>query len=115
VVAKDERERNLRAILNFGHTFGHAIEAATGYETYLHGEAVGLGMLMAADLSHRLGLIDAPTARARVRDIWSRAGLPTEAPRIGRRRAFELMQMDKKVLAGSGAPGAARESSATPS
>src|ERR1700674_2875331 len=58
VVAKDERERNLRAILNFGHTFAHAIEAATAYKTYLHGEAVGLGMLIAANLSHRLGLID---------------------------------------------------------
>ena len=56
VVARDEREHDLRAILNFGHTFGHAIEAATGYEKYLHGEAVGLGMLIAADLSHRLAM-----------------------------------------------------------
>ena len=58
VVAHDEREQGLRAILNFGHTFGHAIEAATAYQMYLHGEAVGLGMLMASDLSHRLGLLD---------------------------------------------------------
>ena len=65
VVGHDEREQSLRAILNFGHTFGHAIEAATAYETYLHGEAVALGMLMAADLSCRLGLIDAPV-KARV-------------------------------------------------
>ena len=100
VVAKDEREQNLRAILNFGHTFGHAIEAATGYETYLHGEAVGLGMLIAADLSHRLGMIDG-AIRDRVRDILVKAGLPTEAPRIGAGRALELMQMDKKVLAGT--------------
>jgi 3-dehydroquinate synthase len=100
VVAKDEREYNLRAILNFGHTFGHAIEAATAYETYLHGEAVGLGMLIAADLSHRLGLIDAAVT-GRVRDILARTGLPTEAPRIGAARALELMQMDKKVLAGT--------------
>jgi 3-dehydroquinate synthase len=100
VVAKDEREQNLRAILNFGHTFGHAIEAATAYATYLHGEAVGLGMLIAADLSQRLGLIEGAT-RDRVRDILTRAGLPTEAPRIGAAKALELMQMDKKVLAGA--------------
>ena len=100
VVAKDEREQDLRAILNFGHTFGHAIEAATAYETYLHGEAVGLGMLIATDLSHRLGLIDAAVTN-RVRDILARAGLPTEAPRVGAAKALELMQMDKKVLAGT--------------
>ena len=100
VVAKDEREQNLRAILNFGHTFGHAIEAATAFETYLHGEAVGLGMLIAADLSHRLGFIDT-AVKGRVHDILARAGLPTEAPRFGSVKAFELMQMDKKVLAGS--------------
>ena len=100
VVGKDEREQNLRAILNFGHTFGHAIEAATAYETYLHGEAVGLGMLIAADLSRRLGLIESGT-QDRVRDILTRAGLPTEVPRIGAAKALELMQMDKKVLAGA--------------
>jgi 3-dehydroquinate synthase len=100
VVAKDEREQNLRAILNFGHTFGHAIEAATAYETYLHGEAVGLGMLIAANLSHRLGLIDG-ALKDRVRDILSKAGLPTEAPRVGAAKVLELMQMDKKVLAGT--------------
>jgi 3-dehydroquinate synthase len=100
VVAKDEREYNLRAILNFGHTFGHAVEAATAYESYLHGEAVGLGMLIAVDLSQRLGLIGADI-KERVRDILARAGLPTEAPHIGAARALELMQMDKKVLAGT--------------
>jgi 3-dehydroquinate synthase len=99
VVALDEREHAVRAILNFGHTFGHAIESATHYATYLHGEAVGLGMLMAADLSHRLGLIDR-IAQDRVREILARALLPTAAPRIGRARALELMRMDKKVLAG---------------
>jgi 3-dehydroquinate synthase len=99
VVARDEREHDLRAILNFGHTFGHAIEAATGFETYLHGEAVGLGMLLAADLSLRLGLIDA-AVKTRIHDILRRAGLPIETPRIGAPRALELMQMDKKVLAG---------------
>jgi 3-dehydroquinate synthase len=100
VVAKDEREQNLRAILNFGHTFGHAIEASTGFTTYLHGEAVGLGMLIAANLSHRLGLIDGAILD-RVRDILKKAGLPTEAPRVGAAKALELMQMDKKVLAGA--------------
>ena len=100
VVGRDEREQGLRAILNFGHTFGHAIEAATGYETYLHGEAVALGMLMAADFSCRLGLID-PAVKERVYDVVARAGLPTEAPKIGAARAFELMRMDKKVLAGA--------------
>ncbi len=100
VVAKDEREQNLRAILNFGHTFGHAIEAATGYATYLHGEAVGLGMLIAADLSHRLGMID-KGVKDRVRDILGKAGLPTEVPRIGAVKALELIHMDKKVLAGA--------------
>jgi 3-dehydroquinate synthase len=100
VVAKDEREQNLRAILNFGHTFGHAIEAATSYQTFLHGEAVALGMLMAANLSHRLGMIDA-AIKDRVRDILAKAGLPTEAPRVGAGRALEFMRMDKKVLAGA--------------
>jgi 3-dehydroquinate synthase len=100
VVARDEREQNVRAILNFGHTFGHAIEAATAYTRYLHGEAVALGMLMATDLSARLGLIDDDVTR-RLRDLLSAAGLPTSAPRIGRETAFGLMQMDKKVQAGA--------------
>lgn len=100
VVARDEREHDLRAILNFGHTFGHAIEAATCYEKYLHGEAVALGMIIAADLSMRMGLIDV-ALKERLRDILARAGLPTEAPRIGAAKAYELMQMDKKVLRGA--------------
>ncbi len=100
VVAKDEREQNLRAILNFGHTFGHAIEAATGYVTYLHGEAVGLGMLIAATLSLHLQLIDRATLD-RVRGILVKAHLPTAAPPVAALKVLELMQMDKKVLAGS--------------
>jgi 3-dehydroquinate synthase len=100
VVGQDEREQGVRAILNFGHTFGHAIEAATHYKQFLHGEAVALGMIMAADLSQRLSLIDAE-AFTRVRDLLAAAGLPTEAPRIGAERALELMRMDKKVLAGN--------------
>ncbi len=100
VVAKDERERDLRAILNFGHTFGHALEAATAYQSLLHGEAVGLGMLMAADLSRRLSLIDGSLVE-RIRVILTRAGLPTAPPRVGAARALELMHMDKKVQAGT--------------
>lgn len=100
VVAKDEREQNLRAILNFGHTFGHAIEAATAYEKYLHGEAVALGMLIAASFSHKAGLIDG-AVNDRVRTILGKAGLPTEPPRVGAARVQELMQMDKKVLGGA--------------
>ena len=100
VVAKDEREQNLRAILNFGHTFGHAIEAATGYATYLHGEAVGMGMLLATRLSHRLGLIDA-AATERVRRILERARLPIEPSGVTAPAMSELMRMDKKVLGGS--------------
>jgi len=90
----------LRAILNFGHTFGHTIEAATDFGTYLHGEAVGMGMLIAADMSRRLGLTDA-AVRDRIRGILMAAGLPIEAPRIGAAKALELMRMDKKVLAGT--------------
>ena len=100
VVAADERERDVRAILNFGHTFGHAIEAATAYQEYLHGEAVALGMVLAADFSRRLGRIDAVTVE-RLRALLALAGLPTHAPRFGRELALQLMQMDKKVLAGT--------------
>lgn len=100
VVAQDERELNLRAILNFGHTFAHAIEAATGYSRYLHGEAVALGMQLAADFSARLGMIDKAVVQ-RLRELLKIAALPTEMPKIGAARLQELMQMDKKVLAGT--------------
>jgi len=99
IVAEDEREHGRRALLNLGHTFGHAIETATGYGEWLHGEAVGAGMLMAADLSHRLGWV-ASADVARIRRLLERVGLPVAAPPIGARRALELMGMDKKVLAG---------------
>jgi 3-dehydroquinate synthase len=99
IVAEDEREHGRRALLNLGHTFGHAIETATGYGEWLHGEAVGTGMLMAADLSHRLGWFDAADV-GRIRALLERAGLPVAAPPIGAARALELMGMDKKVLAG---------------
>jgi 3-dehydroquinate synthase len=99
IVAEDEREHGRRALLNLGHTFGHAIEAAAGYGEWLHGEAVGVGMLLAADLSRRLGWIGEPDL-ARVRELLVRAGLPVTAPPIGAGRALDLMGMDKKVLAG---------------
>jgi len=99
IVAEDEREHGRRALLNLGHTFGHAIETATGYGEWLHGEAVGAGMLMAADLSCRLGWIEAADVE-RVRALLERAELPVAAPPIGAGRARELMGMDKKVLAG---------------
>ncbi|KAF1047698.1 MAG: 3-dehydroquinate synthase [Herbaspirillum frisingense] len=95
VVRQDEREGGLRAILNFGHTFGHAIENGLGYGQWLHGEAVGCGMVMAADLSHRLGYIDA-AARERIRAVTAAAGLPTTAPDLGAERWLELMEVDKK-------------------
>ena len=95
VVRQDEREGGLRAILNFGHTFGHAIEAGRGYGAWLHGEAVGCGMVMAADLSRRLGFIDAG-AFERVRALVAAAGLPTMAPSMPAARWIELMEVDKK-------------------
>jgi 3-dehydroquinate synthase len=99
VVGADEREAGLRAILNFGHTFGHAIEAGLGYGEWLHGEAVGCGMVMALQLSRRLGLIDAEFAQ-RVTNLIRRAGLPTAAPALGGSRLLELMHVDKKAEAG---------------
>jgi len=95
VVRKDEREGGLRAVLNFGHTFGHAIENGLGYGEWLHGEAVGCGMVMAADLSARLGLID-PASVERVRALVRAAGLPASAPDLGEARWIELMAVDKK-------------------
>ena len=99
VVADDEREHGRRALLNLGHTFGHAIETAAGYGEWLHGEAVAVGMLLAADLSRRLGWLRDEDV-ARVRALLERAGLPTVAPPIGAETARRLMGMDKKVLGG---------------
>jgi len=100
VVRRDEREGGLRAVLNFGHTFGHAIENGLGYGEWLHGEAVGCGMVMAADLSHRLGLLEASDA-LRVRRLVKAAGLPVEAPDLGFDRWIELMEVDKKNEGGA--------------
>lgn len=95
VVRQDEREGGLRAILNFGHTFGHAIESGLGYGKWLHGEAVGCGMVMAADLSCRLGYIDY-VSKTRIKQVVEAAGLPTVAPDLGEERWLELMEVDKK-------------------
>ncbi len=99
VVGQDEREAGLRAILNFGHTFGHAIESGLGYGEWLHGEAVGCGMVMAAHLSQRLGGVDAAFVR-RLTALIERAGLPVVAPALGAERYLELMRVDKKSEAG---------------
>jgi 3-dehydroquinate synthase len=99
VVGQDERESGLRAILNFGHTFGHAIEAGLGYGQWLHGEGVGCGMVMAMHLSHGLGLVDAAFVE-RVTRLIGRAGLPVVGPRLGADRYLELMRVDKKAEGG---------------
>ncbi|HZX28722.1 MAG TPA: bifunctional shikimate kinase/3-dehydroquinate synthase AroKB [Telluria sp.] len=100
VVRQDEREGGLRATLNFGHTFGHAIEAGLGYGAWLHGEAVGCGMVLAADLSQRLGYIDTATVE-RIRRVVEAAGLPVRAPDLGVERWLELMEVDKKNEGGA--------------
>ncbi len=99
IVRQDERESGIRALLNFGHTFGHAIEAGLGYGKWLHGEAVGCGMAMAADLSCRMGLLD-ENSRDRIRNLVEKAGLPTVAPDLGNDRWIELMEVDKKNVGG---------------
>ena len=103
VVGQDEREQGLRAILNFGHTFGHAIESGLGYGQWLHGEAVGCGMVMAANLSNRLGLVDAAFV-TRLTQLIQRAGLPVKGPVLDGQdnagRYLELMRVDKKTQAG---------------
>jgi 3-dehydroquinate synthase len=99
VVALDEREGGPRALLNFGHTFGHAIEAGTGYGTWLHGEAVAAGMALALRLSRRLGLTGEEEAR-RATAVLKAAGLPVQAPDLGLERYLELMGHDKKVEGG---------------
>jgi 3-dehydroquinate synthase len=99
VVGQDEREAGLRAILNFGHTFGHAIEAGLGFGQWLHGEAVGCGMVMAMQLSRRLGLVDEAFVQ-RVTALIARAGLPVVGPALGAERYLELMRIDKKAEGG---------------
>lgn len=99
VVGQDERESGLRAILNFGHTFGHAIESGLGYGQWLHGEAVGCGMVMATRLSCELGLVDEAFLH-RLTALIAGAGLPIKGPQLGTERYLELMRVDKKAEAG---------------
>ena len=99
VVALDETEQGVRALLNLGHTFGHAIEAGLGFGTWLHGEAVAAGTVMAAQLSARLGWLAAEDVNRIVR-LFDAAGLPTAAPALGADRYLELMSRDKKVASG---------------
>lgn len=99
VVASDEREEGVRALLNYGHTFGHAIESGLGYGKWLHGEAVAAGMVIAARVSQRLGLLDAGCVDRTV-NVLRRARLPEAGPRLGANRYLELMEHDKKVQGG---------------
>jgi 3-dehydroquinate synthase len=99
IVGRDEREQGERALLNLGHTFGHAIEAATGYSRWLHGEAVAAGMLMAAAVSSECGLLRREDVE-RVRALLERAGLPIAARDVPASAVLEHMRIDKKVKAG---------------
>ncbi len=99
VVGADERESGERALLNLGHTFGHAIETGMGYGVWLHGEGVAAGTIMAAELSRRLGWISAQDV-ARTRHLFERAGLPVAGPALGVEKYLQLMGLDKKVLGG---------------
>ncbi|HFD92051.1 MAG TPA: 3-dehydroquinate synthase [Gammaproteobacteria bacterium] len=100
IVAADERERGQRALLNLGHTFGHAIETGLGYGNWLHGEAVAAGMCMAAEMSRRLGWLDTAAVQ-RIVELIGRARLPVKAPvDLASERFLDLMAVDKKVQAG---------------
>ena len=99
VVAADEREAGERALLNLGHTFGHAIENAMGYGVWLHGEAVAAGTMLAADLSRRMGWLNDDEV-ARMRAIFKAANLPIDPPALGVDRYLDLMGLDKKVVDG---------------
>jgi 3-dehydroquinate synthase len=99
VVVCDEKEAGLRAILNFGHTFGHAIEAGMGFGTWLHGEAVGVGMVMASHLSEALGLMPAGFSE-RMEALIRRAGLPVRGPKLAASEYLHHMRVDKKAEGG---------------
>lgn len=99
IVATDEREKGVRALLNLGHTFGHAIENGMGYGVWLHGEAVAIGIVLAAELSRRMKLISEGDVH-RIRKIFIQAGLPVMAPKMPPERYLQLMMLDKKVDSG---------------
>lgn len=99
IVAADEKEQGVRALLNLGHTFGHAIENGMGYGVWLHGEAVAAGIILAAELSHRLQFISNADVK-RIRNIFIQAGLPVHAPKMPPEKYLQLMALDKKVESG---------------
>lgn len=99
IVEADERETGVRALLNLGHTFGHAIENAMGYGVWLHGEAVAAGTILAAELSQRMQLINSDDVR-RIRNLYAQAGLPSAPPNLGIEEYLRLMGLDKKVEGG---------------
>jgi 3-dehydroquinate synthase len=100
IVAADEKEAGQRALLNLGHTFGHAIESGMGYGVWLHGEAVAVGIAMAADMSFQMGRLDADQLE-RIRSLLLKARLPVDPPaEISAQRFLELMSVDKKMLNG---------------
>jgi 3-dehydroquinate synthase len=99
IVGRDEREQGDRALLNLGHTFGHAVESATGYKEWLHGEAIGAGLVMAAGMSRESGYLTADELD-RVTRLVARAGLPTHVSNVKPDAALDLMRIDKKVKAG---------------
>jgi 3-dehydroquinate synthase len=98
-VAEDETEKGLRSILNFGHTFGHAVEAVTGYGRFKHGEAVSMGMVMAASFSFSLGLCERAVV-SRIANILKTLGLPVEAPDLQQDALIGAMLVDKKIISG---------------
>ena len=98
IVAQDEREQSIRAILNFGHTFGHAIENQTGYDQWSHGQAIAAGMVLASKLSAKMSLISEEDVEL-IKDILLRAGLPVEPPKISTHDFVDAMKADKKVKA----------------
>lgn len=99
IVASDEQEKGVRALLNLGHTFGHAIENGMGYGVWLHGEAVAAGIVLAAELSRRMKFISEADV-SRIRKIFVQAGLPVDAPKMPVDKYLQLMMLDKKVEAG---------------
>ena len=99
IVGRDEREQGDRALLNLGHTFGHAVESATGYAQWLHGEAIGAGLVMSASMSRESGYLTA-AEQERVQRLIGRAGLPTHVSNVAPNVALEHMRMDKKVQSG---------------
>lgn len=99
IVESDPLNRDRRDILNYGHTFGHALETLTGHKTYLHGEAVAVGMCCAARLSHHMGILKDEFVIKRQNELLKKAGLPTELPAIDIDRLIELMKSDKKSMA----------------